>query len=423
MTINLVVLLITVLFSAFFSGMEIAFMASNRLRIEVDKKQGKFQSGIISRFFKQPATFITAMLIGNNLALVFYGQRFETILSPWFESITASTGLILLLNTTASTIVILFLAEFMPKALFQNIPNKALNFFAIPLSAIYAILFYPSKLVIFISNLLMRIIGIKLNKSAESLTFGKIDLDNLIKNTPAEKLENVDIQNMKMFQNALQFSSIKVRECTQPRTEIVALEIDDSIETLKHTFSESGYSKILIYEENIDNIIGYVHTSTIFSNPHKIRDILMPISFVPESMPANTLLTRLIKDGKTVSVVVDEFGGTAGIVTIEDILEEIFGEFEDEHDLPDLTEKKISDSEYEFSARFEIDYLNEKYNLGIPETDEYETLAGFILHHHQNIPLVNSKVCIGKFSFKILEATPNRIEYLKLNIDFDKKEE
>jgi len=422
MTTNLIILFVTILFSAFFSGMEIAFVASNRLRIEVDKKQGKFQSTIVSRFFKQPAAFITSMLIGNNLALVFYGQRFDKILTPYVENVTASTMFLLLVNTTASTIVILFLAEFMPKALFQNIPNKALNFFAVPLNLIYGILYYPSKFVIFISNLLMRIIGVKLNKSAESLTFGKIDLDNLIKNSPSGKLKKEDVQNMKMFQNALQFSSIKVRECTQPRTEVVALDINDSISILKHTFSESGYSKILIYEENIDNIIGYVHTSQIFKNPLKIKDVLMPISYVPESMSANILLSRLIKDGKTVAVVVDEFGGTAGIVTIEDILEEIFGEFEDEHDLPDLIEKKISDTEYEFSARIEIDYLNEKYQLGIEEDDEYETLAGYILHHHQNIPLVNAKIVVGRFTFIILQATPNRIEYLRLLIKTDDDE-
>lgn len=423
MLISFVILLMTILFSAFFSGMEIAFIASNRLRLEVDKKQGKFNASIISLFLKSPSVYITAMLIGNNLALVFYGRQFESILLPGLGAFDGYPMVQLLITTCVSTIVILFLAEFLPKALFQNIPNKALNFFSVPLFLFYSLLWLPSQVTIFLSNLLMRVIGIKLTHSAKSLTFGKVDLDNLIKNAPvADEGETDESNNLRIFQNAMEFSSIKVRECTLPRTEVVALEITDPVELLKHTFSESGYSKILIYKENIDDIVGYVHTSQVFDNPVAISDIVMPVSYVPESMPANTLLSRLIKEGKSIAVVVDEFGGTAGIVTVEDVLEEIFGEIEDEHDLPDLVERKISDTEFEFSARIEIDYLNEKYNLNIPESDDYETLAGYILFHNEDMPMQNEKVVVGRCILVVMEATPNRIEFVKLIIsDEDKK--
>lgn len=415
-----IILVLTVIFSAFFSGMEIAFVSSNKLRIELDKKQGRFSSKIVSIFTKNQSQYIATMLVGNNIALVFYGLFFAMLMQPFLHQITDSEATILLIQTVISTIIFLILAEFLPKTVFRINPNSSLNFFSIPLFFFY-IIFYPiAKFSILLSNFFLRFfLKVKLEKDFHSsYVFGKIDLDNLISENQNDNFtENKIEQEIKIFQNALDFSNVKLRECIIPRTEIVAVEINSSIEELTKIFAETGFAKILVYEETIDNIIGYVHLLELFKKPESIKSILSDVLIAPESMSANKLLDLLIKEHKSIALVVDEFGGTAGIATIEDIMEEIFGEIEDEHDVAELEEKQISDSEFLFSGRIEIDYINEKYNLDIPESDDYETLAGYILFHHETIPDNGDEIFIDIYKFIIEKVDKPRIETVRLIIN------
>ncbi len=419
---NWTIVILTLLFSAFFSGMEIAFLSANRLKIEVDKNKGSFSAGIIAKFITIPSKFIGAMLLGNNIALVIYGMAMARILDPYITGLIPdvyhSTTLILILQTLIATLLVLFTAEFLPKVLFRINPNKTLNFFALPVSFFFYI-FYPFiYLYIGFSELLLKLFVKKIDFSKEDQIFSTVDLDHYLKEFSPDPEEQSEMQQeIQMFQNAIDLKNVKLRECMIPRTEIVALEENESVDALRKAFIASGHSKIPIYRETIDNIIGYTHSADIFKNPKNIKAILRKIIVVPETMLANVVLSMFIQQNKSIAVVVDEFGGTSGIVTMEDVIEEIFGEINDEFDVEDLTEKKLNDREYIFSARLEIDYLNEKYHLNLPESEDYETLAGFIIHFYESIPELNDTISIKNFSFTILEATETKIEKVKMTIN------
>lgn len=414
----LIAILITLLFSAFFSGMEIAFVSSNKLRIEIDKKQGSFSSQIISIFTQNPGQYIVTMLIGNNIALVIYGIIMALVLEPLIRTFTQSDSTILIIQTIISTLLILFTAEFLPKVVFRINSNGLLKVFSIPIFLFYLI-FYPiSKFTIALSNLILRVfLRTKISKNPAEQVFGKPDLDHLVnQNESIEDSQEEKDAGIKMFQNALDFSNVKLRECMIPRTEIVALEEGVKIDELRQAFIETGFSKVLIFKESIDNIVGYVNMKDLLGEVDNISTLILPLPIVPESMPANKLLKLFVEEKKNIALVVDEFGGTSGIVTIEDILEEIFGEIEDEHDISELVDKQISDTEYLFSARLEIDFLNEKYNLNLPEMDNYETLAGLIFFHLESIPKLNQTITIDQFEFKVIKVSETRLELVHLKV-------
>lgn len=419
----IVTIIISVLFSAFFSGMEIAYVSSNKLKIELYRKEGSFNSKIISFLSRYPGQYIVTMLIGNNIALVIYGIFMAILLEPLIYTLTKHDINILILQTIISTLIILLTAEFLPKTLFRINPNSFLKIFAIPV-LLFFIIFYPvSKITIYISNFILgAFFKIETGKKQENIVFGKVDIDNLMSEKMAEhKNKKNDNLDFRIFQNALDFSDVKLRECIVPRTEIIAVKNNSEIETLQQKFIETGLSKILVFKESIDQIIGYIHMKDMFNNPDNIESNIIDVSIVPETMPANKLLEMFVKEKKNIAVVVDEFGGTSGIVTIEDILEEIFGEIEDEHDTSKLTEQKINEHEYIFSGRLEVDYLNEKYNLNLPKHDEYETLAGLILHFYESIPKPKERIIIELYEFRVLEVSETRIELLNLKVLPDKR--
>ncbi|MGQ8335964.1 hemolysin family protein [Sunxiuqinia sp. A32] len=420
MEILIIIILVTILFSAFFSGMEIAFVSSNKLRLELDKQQDSAYSRILSIFTKNPGQYIATMLVGNNIALVIYGIAFAKLLEPFFYQVFSSASLVLFLQTVSSTLIILVSAEFLPKTLFRIKPNAFLKVFAIPIAFFYFI-FYPiTKFTMAVSRLLINgIFGDTITNAQDKIAFSRIDLDHFVNEQDEnENRELHDIENeIKLFRNALDFSKVKLREIMIPRTEMVAMDIDAvTIDELNQKFIETGYSRILFFQENIDNIIGYIHQSVLFTHPGSIRQTLKKVLIVPETMPASKLLGMFIQQHRSIAIVVDEFGGTSGMVTSEDILEEIFGEIEDEHDTVDLVDRQISETEFVFSARFELDFLNEKYNLGFPVEENFETLAGFILFNHESIPKINTIIDIHNYQFKILKATSTRIELVNLKI-------
>lgn len=417
---GIVIILLTIFFSAFFSGMEIAFVTSNKLRIELDRKQGVFGSGIIKTFTGNPGQYIATMLIGNNIALVIYGLFFSRMLGPVLTPVLKSDLLVLIVNTIISTGVILLVAEFLPKTIFIISPNFFLKALSIPTFFFYW-LFYPvSKFTLAASNFFIRIFFRKKPgaKPQENLIFSKVDLDHFVNLAQENKaLSEPDHHNIKIFQNALDFSNVKLRECMVPRTEIKAVDSSATIDELKDKFIKTQHSRILVYQDTIDNIIGYFELKDLFKNPADIKSYIRKLAIVPESMPANKLLKVFVEEKKNVALVVDEFGGTSGMVTIEDVLEEIVGDIEDEHDINDLTEKVISKNEFIFAGRLEIDYLNEKYNLKLPEEDDYETLAGMILFFHGSIPGSNDVIRIRNFVFKVLKVTATRLELVNLKIE------
>ena len=416
----ILIIFLSILFSAFFSGMEIAFVSSNKLRIELDRKQGVFGSGIIKIFTNNPGQYIATMLIGNNIALVVYGLFFSRLLGPVLTPVIGSDLLVLILNTIISTALILLVAEFLPKTIFIISPNFFLKALSIP-TIIFFWIFYPvSKFTLGAANLFIRVFFKSMpgEMPQENAVFSKVDLDHFVSlsNQTREETEP-DHHNFRIFQNALDFSNVKLRECMVPRTEIQAIECTSPIKELKDKFIETQHSRILIYQDSIDNIIGYFELKDIFKNPSDIKSSIRKVAIVPETMPANRLLKVFVEEKKNVALVVDEFGGTSGMVTIEDVLEEIVGDIEDEHDTNELTEKVISHNEYIFSGRLEIDYLNEKYHLGLPEEDDYETLAGMILYFHGNIPGNNDVIRIKNYVVKVIRGTSTRIELLNLKIE------
>ncbi|MBW6491301.1 MAG: hemolysin family protein [Lentimicrobium sp.] len=415
----IVPILIALLFSAFFSGMEIAFVTANRLRIEVDKNKKLLSAQILSQFLRKPSRFIAALLLGNNIALVIYGIYIAILLKPPLLQILpegmGEGALLLVLQTIISTLIVLLFAEFLPKILFRINPNKILNAFAVPLNLLYLIFYPVIILFIGVSEFLLKYV-LKTKISHPEYSFGVIDLDHYIKESSSshQPEEREDYQEIQMFQNARDLGNIKLRECMVPRNEIIAVNANESLENLRELYISSGHSKILIYQDNIDNIIGYTHSYDLFHKPASIQEITKPVMIVPETMPANNVLSMFIKERKSVALVVDEFGGTAGMLTIEDIIEEIFGEIEDEYDVEDFAETQLNDDEYLFSARLEIDYLNQKYKFDLPVSDDYETLAGLIISHHEDIPAVDEEIQIGNFLFVITRATESRIEEVKL---------
>ena len=422
MTAILAYIIVSVIFSAIFSGIEIAFVSSNKFHIEVENKKGNFSYQIISRLIKHPSRFIASMLVGNNIALVIYGLFMPYLLNPIFdfEFITGNSYLLLLFQTVVSTVFILIFAEFLPKAVFNSNSTFFLKLFAVP-SAFFYYLFYPVvSLMIVLSNFVLKYILRTDTRQAE-FVFDKLDLDNYVRErteaaTPNEEEVDTEVQ---IFRNALEFNEIKAREFMIPRTEVVAMEVDMGLETLTKSFIDSSLSKILIYKESIDNIIGYTHSFELFKKPSDITSILRPVSFIPESMPANEVLNLLIKERRSIAVVVDEFGGTSGLVTMEDIVEELFGEIDDEHDTEDHLEEKISETEFRFSARQEIDYLNNKYDLKLPESENYNTLGGLIINFLESIPEKGEKIRLSPYIFRIEEVTDSKIEVVFLRISED----
>ncbi len=410
--------LITMFFSAFFSGMEIAFISADRLRLKINKDSKGLSSRILSVFFKNANNFITTMLVGNNIALVIYGILMAQIIGTYLlKGLINYHFLLMFLQTVISTLLILVTGEFLPKALFKLNANLALNLFAIPLYIFYVILYPISKISSGLSCLLLRLFGIKTTKQVQDKAFGKIDLDHLIQTSinNADSQEEIDTE-VKIFQNALDFSSIKIRDCIVPRTEVVAVDIDADLEELKAKFIESGISKIIVYQDNIDNIVGYIHSSEMFRNADKWKNNIQQIPIVPETMGANRLMKLFMLQKKTLAVVVDEFGGTTGIVSLEDLVEEIFGEIEDEHDTTSYIAKQTDKNEYILSARLEIEKVNEMFSLELPESDDYLTISGFILNHYQNFPKLHEIVTIDHYQFKIIKVTTTKIELVKLKV-------
>jgi len=413
------IILFTLLLAAFFAGMEIAFFAANKLRLELDRKQGLFSSGIIGIFQAKSGQYIATIQLGNNIAIVIYGIVMAQWLEPLLGQFIHSEFGILTVQTLISTLIVLTIAEFLPKAIVRINPNFALRFMSVPLFLVFTLLYPVSYIIHRLSNLILKNILRKDSVNQyDKMVFGKIDLNHLIVESQDRSGDSnsEEKDEIKLFQNALDFSNVKVRDCMRPRTEITAIHVGDSIEDLRQKFINSGFSKILVYEENIDNMVGYVTSKDLFNNPQTIKSMLIEISYVPETMSANRLLKKFIQEHKSVAVVVDEFGGISGMLTIEDIIEEIFGEIADEHDIDEFIEKQPDEDNYIFSGRLEIDYLNEKYGLHIPESEEYDTLAGYIIFHHESIPKLNDKIIIGNYEFRILKVSRTRIDLVQLKI-------
>ena len=411
-----VIILITLIASAFFSGLEIAFITSNKLRIELENKQGNLSAKILAHFNKYPSRYLGTMLLGNNIALVIFGIYMDEELKPLIGNFISSKVLILLISTFLSTMLILVTAEFLPKNIFRINPNKTLTLFAFPLTIVYGTL-YPIVMITigFSEFILKKIFRVKIEN--ENAAFTMIDLDNYVREGTSAREKKAEMDHeIQIFQNALDFSSVKARECMVPRTEIVAMEVNESIEKLKQKFVQTRLSKILIYSESIDNIIGYVYSKELFKSPESIKSILLPVSFVPESMAASEVLTVFIQQHKSIAVVVDEYGGTSGMLTMEDVMEEIFGEIEDEHDKEEMIEKQISETEFVFSSRLEIDYLNHTYHLKLPILDNFETLGGLIMYYHESIPRIHEEIKIENFLFTITAVTRSSIEQVNLKI-------
>lgn len=410
-------ILLTLLFSAFFSGLEIAFVTSNKLRFELDKKQRSLTSSILSIFYRNPQQFISTMLVGNNICLVIYGLLMAQLMTPWLGFI-GNPFVITLIQTILATVIVLFTGEFLPKTIFRVNPNLFLRIFSWLLLFFYVVLYPVTRFSTWLSIKILRVFRLKVSQTTQENVFSRIDLNYLIQETYEHQESEKELENeVKIFQNALDFSKVKLRDCFVPRTEIVALEYNCSLEALKETFIETGFSKLPIYKGDIDNIVGYIHSSELFQHQKDWRKQINQIPIVPENMAAQKLMKTFMSQKKSIAVVVDEFGGTAGIVTLEDIMEEIFGEIEDEHDIQEFTAEKTAENEYVFSGRLEVEAINSRFNLEIPESDQYETIAGLILHHHQHFPKLNEVIRIERFSIKCIKVTNNRIELVKMTVE------
>jgi CBS domain containing-hemolysin-like protein len=419
------IIVISLLLSAFFSGMEIAFISANRIYLEIEKKQEGVLARVLTKLTASPSKFIATMLIGNNIALVVYGLYMGDLLMRWFHSVLPTENILvqflfldftLLTQTFISTLVILLTAEFLPKVLFQIYSNTLLRALAIPAYLFYLIFWPISAFVITISDFILRTF-LKTDGDEVQLAFSKLELGDFI----TEQMETADVHQemdseIQIFQNALEFSAVKAREVMVPRTEITAVELHETPKNLTKLFTQTGYSKILIYKDTVDSIIGYAHSYELFKKPKTLKSILLPVEFVPETMLIQNILNVLTKKRKSMAVVLDEYGGTSGILTVEDIIEELFGEIEDEHDSTDLDEVQISETLFKFSARLEVDYLNEQYRLDLPESDEYGTLGGMIVNETGEIPDKNSEIRFGKFLFKILEVSNTKIDLVTLEV-------
>lgn len=408
-----VIIILSLLFSAFFSGMEIAYISSNKIFVEIEKKQDTLLAAVLKRITKRPSKFIATMLVGNNIALVVYGFYMGGLLAGLLP-VDGVTGL--LVHTIISTVVILMTAEFFPKVFFQLYANNLLKILAVPAYIFYVLFSFISEFVIWISDFILKTF-FKTEGDSIQLSFSKLELNNYI----SEQMEavndgdNVDSE-IQIFQNALEFSDVKARDVMIPRTEIVAVEVHTSPKDIAGIFTESGFSKVLVFKETIDDIIGYIHAFELFKKPKTIQEILIPVVFVPETVLVKDALNILIKKRKSIAIVIDEYGGTAGMMTVEDIIEELFGEIEDEHDVDELTEIQLSPTSFRFSSRLEVEYINETYKLNLPENDNYETLGGMIVHYTQEIPEKDEVVEMDNFRFKILEVSNTKIELVALEI-------
>lgn len=410
-------ILITMVLSAFFSGMEIAFVSSNRMLAQMDKEKMGISRRFLSLFFNNPNSFVSTMLVGNNIVLVVYGILIarlfdQTIFAGMDAAFTVPA------DTVLSTLIILFTGEFLPKTLFQSNPNRLLRVFAFPAYLFYVILWPISRFATFLSGLILRLLRVHIPKDAISGGFSKVDLDYLIQSSIENARSNEEIENeVKIFHNALDFPDTKVRDCMVPRTEINSVDMNTcTLEELKQKFIESGNSKIIVYTDDIDHIQGYIHSSELFKNPSSWQDGIRTMPFVPETMPAQKLMQILLQQKKSLGVVVDEFGGTSGIVSLEDIVEEIFGEIEDEHDSLKYVAKQTGEHEYLLSARLEIDKVNEMFNLDLPESEEYMTVGGLILNAYRSFPKLNEIVKIERFEFKIIKNATAKIELVQLTV-------
>lgn len=413
------IIILCLLLSAFFSGMEIAFISSNKIYLEIEKKQDGFLSKILTKLTEKPSKFIATMLIGNNIALVIYGFFMGDLLMAWVDSFgyQFSDLLNLLIQTILSTLIVLITAEFLPKVFFQIYANSLIKVFAIPAYGFYLLFYLISSFFIWVSDFILR----KFFRTAGDqvqLYFSKVELGNYITEQMSSVEDNEEVDSeIQMFQNALEFSGVKARDIMTPRTEIVAIDLFDPVDELKDLFVRTGYSKIVVYQNSLDDIIGYVHSFDLFKKPKNIKSVVIPVEFFPETIYIKDVLNLLTKKRKSVAVVLDEYGGTSGIITIEDIVEELFGEIEDEHDLNEtLIEKEVGEDTYLFSARFDVEYLNQAYKLQIPESDSYGTLGGFIVDFTKEIPLKGDVITIGTYHFVIEEATNKKIELVKMTV-------
>ncbi len=411
-------LTVVILFSALFSGMEIAFVSSNRLLLGIDQSNRSLTSFVIDKYYSNSNNFISSLLVGNNISIVIYGMLMAQLLNMTIlKGLEGATSLNLLLETLISTIVIIFTGEFIPKALFRINPNRSLKRFALITYPIYILLYPLSRFTSICSTLLLRLTGIKIKDETRDTTFSKTELNNLILSSIESAGDEETIDNdVRIFQNALDFSNIKVRDCLVPRTEIEAVEYNTPLEELKSVFIESGHSKIVVYRDNIDDIIGYIHSSELFRLGKKWQQKICKMPVVPETLSAQKLMRTLMQQKKSLAVVLDEFGGTSGIVSLEDLVEEIIGEIEDEHDNQNLVAKSLGNNEYLLSGRLEIERINELFDLKIPESDEYQTLGGFILSHHQRFPQLNEVISIGKYKIRPIKQRSTKIELVKLSV-------
>ena len=419
MIAEIVIIIVSILLSAFFSGMEIAFVSANKMHIELEKKKETVLARVLTRMTQKPSRFITTMLVGNNIALVVYGYFMGDLLVKLFLSHIENDFVLLLLQTFISTLIILITAEFLPKAIFRVYANETLKLFAIPSYFFYALLFPFSKFITLISDFFLRVF-FNVKEDQVQLAFTKAELGHYIDEQLESAEDEIDSE-IQIFQNALDFHDVKAREAMIPRTEIVAVEVHDSLKTLRDRFTETGLSKVMVYNNSLDDIIGYAHFFDLLKKPKNIRSILLPIEIIPESMMIHDVLNDLIHKRKSVAIVLDEYGGTSGLITVEDMIEELFGEIEDEHDSVDLIEEKINDREYRLSARIEVDYLNETYGLELAEDNNYETLGGLIVNHTENIPSTGEVIEIDNYQFTILKESTSKIEEVYLKVLFKDK--
>lgn len=421
--VTILILLLSMLLSAFFAGVEMAFVSSNKFKVELDKNRGNFTGRLLAIVSKSPSRFIGTMLIGNNISLVIYGLMAAALMEPPLEELFApylSKGyldaVVVISQTVLSTLLILIMAEFLPKAISSLNPNRFLNLFILPTTFFYYLLYLFVSFTVFLSNVILRyIFRVKIRQ--EEVSFERTDLNYYLKQAsgkPGQKSAHEVENEVMILRNVLEFPSVRARECMVPRTEIIAVDISESVEELRRLFIEHGLSKIMVYRESIDEIIGFVHSFEIFKKPTTIQSVMIPVLIVPETMFIKDILTQFIQQHKSVAVVVDEYGGTSGIITTEDIIEQIFGEIDDEHDVEELSERKISDIEYVFSARLEIDYLNDHYGFNLPENEAYSTLAGMLLHYRQSIPEKGEVIEIERFKFTITGVSDTRIHEVTL---------
>ena len=417
MTELIIGLIISMVFSAFFSGMEIAFVSSNRLRAEMDREKNGLSQRALAVFYAHPSNFRSTMLVGNNIALVVYGILFAQIFDTTLFA-PLSDGARVTCDTLLSTVIVLFTGEFLPKTIFKSNPNGMLTFFALPAFICYVLLYPISRFSTALSRGLLRLFGAKLPKETEGKEFTKVDLDYLVQSSIDNAKDDTEIEDeVELFHNALDFADTKVRDCMVPRTEIDAIDIEDcTVEQLKNKFIESGHSKIVVYRDDIDHIIGYIHSSELFKHIADISKHVREMPYVPETMAARKLMHIFLQQKKSLGVVVDEFGGTSGIVSLEDIVEEITGDIEDEHDSQKYVAKQLADGEYILSARLEIEKVNELFDLDLPESDDYMTVGGLILHEYQSFPKLNEIIRIGHFEFKIVKNTMTKIELVRLKV-------